>query len=337
MTAILGLYRQRGFAAVDVKSGVNETDPPRSGEGSGSVPGQGLVRAAIVIAEGSRSIARRGPDHRNIGRPGRRAAPARQGRCTAIRTSSRAIVEARDALVLEYLNRGFASAVVDVALSASADHTRVDLTFTVQEGPQSIVDHILIVGNAHTKPDVILRELQFKPGQPLGLQDQFESRRRLSALGLFRRVQITVLTHGTGNEHDVLVTVEEAPATTIGYGGGLEAFTTLRSTGPDGQAEEQLEFAPRGFFDIGRRNLFGANRSVNLYTRVSLRSQERARQSRSGRHRHRLHRVSRRRDLSSAALVRRQRPHRQRRGRAGRAHDVQFRRGRASTSTSCGG
>ncbi len=104
------------------------------------------------------------------------------------------------------------------------------MTFTVQEGPQSIVDHILIVGNVHTKPDVILRELQFKPGQPLGLQDQFESRRRLSALGLFRRVQITEIRHGTGNERDVLVTVEEAPATSIGYGGGVEAFTTLRST-----------------------------------------------------------------------------------------------------------
>ena len=180
------------------------------------------------------------------------------------------IVDARDALIVEYLNRGFAAVAVNVALSASADHTRVDLTFTIQEGPQSIVDHILIVGNAHTKPDVILRELQFKPGGPLGLQDQFESRRRLSALGLFRRVQITALTHGTGNEHDVLVTVEEAPATSIGYGGGLEAFTTLRQ-GPDGQAEDKVEFAPRGFFDIGRRNLFGANRSVNLYTRVSLR------------------------------------------------------------------
>ena len=144
----------------------------------------------------------------------------------------------------------------------------------VQEGPQSIVDHILIIGNVHTKPDVILRELQFKPGQPIGLQDQFESRRRLSALGLFRRVQITELTHGSGSQHDVLVTVEEAPATTVGYGGGVEAYTKRRSTGPDGQAEDQLEFAPRGFFDIGRRNLFGANRSVNLYTRVSLRPRD---------------------------------------------------------------
>ena len=269
VTAILGLYRQRGFAVVDVKSGVNETDPPRSGEGSGSVPGQGLVRAAIVINEGSRSILG------EVRITGTSAVPADELR-PLVKVSDGdpyfepRIVETRDALVLEYLNRGFASTVVNVALSASADHTRVDLTFTVQEGPQSIVDHILIVGNAHTKPDVILRELQFKPGGPLGLQDQFESRRRLSALGLFRRVQITLLTHGAGNKHDVLVTVEEAPATSIGYGGGLEAFTTLRSTGPDGQAEEQLEFAPRGFFDIGRRNLFGANRSVNLYTRVSL-------------------------------------------------------------------
>ena len=41
-------------------------------------------------------------------------------------------------------------------------------------------------------------------------------------------------------------------------------------TAEDG-AEEHLEFAPRGFFDIGRRNLGGKNRSINLFTRVGLR------------------------------------------------------------------
>src|SRR5262249_48396217 len=35
--------------------------------------------------------------------------------------------------------------------------------------------------------------------------------------------------------------------------------------------QERYEFAPRGFFEIGRRNLGGRNRSVNLYTRLSLR------------------------------------------------------------------
>jgi outer membrane protein insertion porin family len=265
VAAIQGFYRQRGFAAVDLKSAVNETDPPR--------PGEGLVRAALVIHEGPRSAVG------DIQIVGASAIPADELR-PLIKINSgdpyfepRA-VEAREALVLEYLNRGFASVVLDVGVTANDDRTRVDLTFTVQEGPQSVVDHILIVGNVHTKPDVILRELQFKPGQPIGLQDQFESRRRLSALGLFRRVQITELSHGSGSEHDVLVTVEEAPATTVGYGGGVEAYTKPRSTGPDGQAEDQLEFAPRGFFDIGRRNLFGANRSVNLYTRVSLRPRD---------------------------------------------------------------
>ena len=269
VSAIQAHYRQRGFATVEVRSGVNETDPPSTGEGAAQSPAHGYVRAAIVIVEGSRSVL---GEIRIIGTA---AVPADELRPLVKIAPGDAyyeprIVEARDALVLEYLNRGFASATVGVALSASLDHMRIDLTFTVEEGPQSIVGHILIVGNVHTKPDVILRELQFKPGQPIGLQDQFESRRRLSALGLFRRVQITEIRHGTGNERDVLVTVEEAPATSIGYGGGVEAFTVLRD-GPDGQAEDQLEFAPRGFFDIGRRNLFGANRSVNLYTRVSLR------------------------------------------------------------------
>ena len=32
--------------------------------------------------------------------------------------------------------------------------------------------------------------------------------------------------------------------------------------------------APRGFFEIGRRNLWGKNRAVNLFTRVSLRSRD---------------------------------------------------------------
>ena len=267
VTVIREFYRQRGFAAVDLKSGVNETDAPRTADAS--VPEQAYVRAAIVVTEGSQSTV---GDVRILGATTIRADELRPLVKIAAGDAyfEPRIVDARDALIGEYLNRGFAGVAVNVALSASADHTRVDLTFTIQEGPQSIVDHILIVGNAHTKPDVILRELQFKPGGPLGLQDQFESRRRLSALGLFRRVQITALTHGTGNERDVLVTVEEAPATSIGYGGGVEAFTTLRQ-GPDGQAEDKVEFAPRGFFDIGRRNLFGANRSVNLYTRVSLR------------------------------------------------------------------
>jgi outer membrane translocation and assembly module TamA len=56
----------------------------------------------------------------------------------------------------------------------------------------------------------------------------------------------------------------------------LEFTRRLRASGPDGEAEERIELAPRGFFDIGRRNLGGRNRSVNLFTRVSLRPSDSA-------------------------------------------------------------
>ena len=262
VAAILNLYRTRGFASADIKSAVNETDPAR--------PGEGLVRPAIVIVEGPRSVVGDIVIEGNAAIATDELRPLVQILPGEPYYEPR-VIQGRDALALEYVNRGFSAAVVSPVPRVSEDRSRVDLVFSIQEGPQTIVDHILIVGNVNTDSDVIMRELQFRSGQPLGLQDQFESRRRLSALGLFRRVRISEVAHGGSGEHDVLITVEEAPATTVGYGGGLEATQRLRSTGPEGQPEEHLEFAPRGFFDIGRRNLFGANRSVSLYTRVSLR------------------------------------------------------------------
>ena len=147
----------------------------------------------------------------------------------------------------------------------------------------------------------------------------------MSALGLFRRVRITELRHGSSTRQDVLVTVDEAPMTTIGYGGGVEANQQLRATGPGGEAREQFEFAPRGFFNIGRRNVGGRNRTVDLYTRVSLRPQRRPRRPDQGRHRPRLQRIPHRRHDPAAArlLVERRGGHR--RDRAGGPHQLQLR------------
>jgi outer membrane translocation and assembly module TamA len=95
------------------------------------------------------------------------------------------------------------------------------------------------------------------------------------ALGLFSGVQIDpVAQAGPTGGRDVIVRVQEAPPNTIGFGGGLEGGYLLRPTGAGGVAEERFELAPRGFFEIGRRNLWGKNREVNLFTRVSLRSRD---------------------------------------------------------------
>jgi outer membrane protein assembly complex protein YaeT len=261
--AIIRLYRTRGFAWVDVKSAENEVMV-------GGVNTAALVRPAIVINEGPRA---------SIGRittTGAKALGEAEIRRVLQLQSGAAFYEpalsaARDSVQLEYLNLGYASAQVTVVPTISEDRTRVDVAIDIVEGPQTLVDHVIVVGNRRTSEDVIRRELLLRPGAPLGLRDLLDSRRRLSALGLFRRIEIREVQHGPPTRRDVLVTVEEAPATSIGYGGGLELTRRLRGTDT---AEERIELAPRGFFDIGRRNLWGKNRSVNLFMRASLRPED---------------------------------------------------------------
>jgi outer membrane protein assembly complex protein YaeT len=176
----------------------------------------------------------------------------------------------QDAIQLQYANRGYPGATVESNPGISADGASANVVFRVHEGPRIVVDHVLIAGNTRTKSEIIERELELKAGEPLGLDALIESQRRLSALGLFRRTRITEVAHGDETRRDVLVTVEEAPATTIGYGGGLEVGQRVGTDQSTGVATEQFEIAPRAFFEVGRRNLFGKNRSVNLFTRISL-------------------------------------------------------------------
>jgi outer membrane protein assembly complex protein YaeT len=177
----------------------------------------------------------------------------------------------RDAIELKYANLGYQNVSVETRPGLSADGRRADVVFVVREGPRVYVDHVLIVGNERTKTATIERELRFKAGDPLGLESISESQRRLAALGLFRRARITQLGRGDETQRDVLVTVEEAPLTTVGYGGGFEVRSrVVRAADDPNVASEKIEVAPRASFEIGRRNLFGTNRSVNLFTSASL-------------------------------------------------------------------
>lgn len=258
--AIAQLYKTRGFARVQVDAAVNEV-------------GEGLLKPVIVVREGPRVLVGR------ISLSGNEAIPA--DRLAPILTLKVGdpyygplVARDRDALLVTYLNAGYSSAEVTVppvAPVTTADGARADVVFEIVEGPQTVVEHIFITGNLRTRPSVIQRELQIKRGSPLGLEDLTESRRRLSALGLFRRIQISAISHGDPSLRDVVVNVEEAPQTTIGGGGGLELDRRRRLTGTDATASDVYEFAPRGFFEIGRRNIGGRDRSANLYTRLSLR------------------------------------------------------------------
>ena len=261
--ALVRLYTTRGFRWASVKSGATE---------AGTEGGVSLVRPSIVIVEGPRAVL----DQVTV--TGASAVSESEVRRLLQVQAGQPFYEpsisaGRDAVQLEYLNLGFSSAEVQLTPALSEDRTRVSLNVAIREGAQTFVDHLIVVGNRRTSEEVIRREVLLRPGAPLGLRDLLESRRRLSALGLFRRIDIRQVEHGSSSRRDVLVTVEEAPATTISYGGGAELTRILRED-VGGQAVERIELAPRGFFDIGRRNLGGKNRSVSLFTRVSVRPKD---------------------------------------------------------------
>jgi len=162
----------------------------------------------------------------------------------------------RDQVQAVYNDRGYESATVDARPEFNPQNTRASIVFTIREGPRVFVDHVLIVGNVRTDAGTIERELQIKPGDPFSLSSISESQRRLMALGLFRRARIGELRHGNETARDLLVTVEEAAATTIGYGvGGEGRLLPVPQEEAGGAAAARFQVLPR---------------SVNVFSSVSV-------------------------------------------------------------------
>ena len=158
------------------------------------------------------------------------------------------------------------------------DQREVAITWTVREGEQVTIDRVLINGNDRVSTELIERELTIRRGSPISDDAMIESQRRLAELGLFRRVRITELPRTGSLTRDVLVDVEEAATTTIDYGGGARGRPHRAESTTNGEAMTSSTSAPRGFFGISRRNLWGKNRSVTLFGRVTLaRSEDAAR------------------------------------------------------------
>ena len=261
--ALAAIYLQRGFAQARVESVVRELAP---------VNNEGRVRPGITVVEGPRlSIGQ-------ITFAGNAAIPSGELQKLLQLLPGAPYFEpnlarAREAVIRAYMDRGFPSVGVELK-PVPVEGNRLDLQFAVTEGQQTFIDHVLIVGNVKTRAEVIERELSaegLRPGQPLSLSALFEARRRLGELGLFRSVNIRQIVHGESATRDLLVEIEEAPAMLLEYGGGLELNSRVETDAEGNRTGSQIELAPRGFFEVGRRNLGGKNRSATLYTRLSLR------------------------------------------------------------------
>jgi outer membrane protein insertion porin family len=161
----------------------------------------------------------------------------------------------RNALLASWRNAGYPQVAIEPDVVFSEDRSEASVTLRVEPGARIDVDTIIVAGLTRTQESVVRRELLVREGQPLGLANLLESQRRLGALGLFRRLSITELPGASADRRNLVVSVEEGPATTFAYGLGY--------------AENDLL---RGSVEVTRRNLGGMDRTLSAFLRASFRT-----------------------------------------------------------------
>jgi outer membrane protein assembly complex protein YaeT len=268
VAAISDFYRTKGFAAARVTATAHETNPAKPDDDP-------RVVESIVIEEGAQTTV---SDVTVTG-----AAHLAAADILAVMRLKRGgpyvaafLPGDRDAIRLKYDERGYGAAAVEVRVKLNDAATRAAVQVDViNEGPQTILDDVIIVGNKRVSTKTIQEALELTRGQPLGMAARLALQQRLSGMGFFRRVLITEAPHAGGsNATDLIITVEESPTTSRAFGGGLEAGLRARSVKEDDGSigrKDKLEVAPRASAEVSRNNLFGKNRSVTLFSGVSLR------------------------------------------------------------------
>lgn len=149
---------------------------------------------------------------------------------------------------LGYLEMYLANENQDLVIY-NQDNTKAVVSLKIVEGPQISVNSILIEGNSLTRDSVILKELDFKPGDILTPEVLTESISRLQRLGFFSSVEIKTLEEKTQiSDRTVVVRVAERDPGLFNFGAGIT---------------NEQELTLRGYTGLSYRNIFGTGRGVS--------------------------------------------------------------------------
>ena len=165
------------------------------------------------------------------------------------------VVGARESLEAHFRNRGFLGAVVEVRAPVDPETHRAAVVFRIRTGDYLTVGEIIVAGLEATRESFLRGRLPFREGDPLSNEALLEVRQRLVSMGIFRTVEVTLLEPEEAvGERNVLIRLEEGTRTRVGFGAGYSE-------------REQV----RGEVEWSRRNLFGRNHTLSLFTRLSVR------------------------------------------------------------------
>ncbi len=190
----------------------------------------------------------------------------------------------RDALLIDYLSRGFDQVRVEVRQQIEpADASKVDVVFHITEGRQIFVRKVLLTGLHYTRPETVAKAITLHPGDPLNETALMDTQRNLYDFALFNEID-TAIENPSGEEINktVLLQAAEARRWALTYGFGLEAQTGapqyncggILASGATCNPNGKAGVSPRVLADITRNNLFGREQSISLRGNYGLLEQK---------------------------------------------------------------
>jgi outer membrane protein insertion porin family len=247
MAVISALYYDRGYLQVSINTPRVMLTPDRNG-----------VELSITIEEGPRYKIRRfrvferdaeGKEVEPVG--GRRKLRSLIRAESGDYFNRAQLLEDLQAVRTLYRDEGFANVLADPETTLDPASREVDVVVPISRGPLVHFGRIEVAGNTKTRDKVIRRELEIVEGDKFSETNLERSRRRVTALGYFERVDLTTQDEGS-DKISVLVEVAEKPTGTFQVGAGFSSIENFIATA-----------------QIQQANLFGNGQSLSLNAQLS--------------------------------------------------------------------
>ncbi|MBN2193258.1 MAG: outer membrane protein assembly factor BamA [Polyangiaceae bacterium] len=242
------LYYDRGYLEVAINTPRVMLTPDRSG-----------IEISITIEEGPRyrirqlRVYERGPNGQEVEPINGRRHLRNLVRAEPGDYFNRAeLLDDLQAIRTMYRDHGFANVEANPETHLDEARHEVDVIVPVIRGPLVRFERLEFRGNEKTRDRVLRRELEIEEGQPFHETNLEESRKRITALGYFDRVDVSTEEGSAPDKLRVYFEVTERPTGTFQVGVGFSSIENFIATAQVQQA-----------------NFFGHGQNVSLQGQYS--------------------------------------------------------------------
>lgn len=270
VNALTQIYKDAGFAHVSIQPKVEDFEPQVYVTFEIKEGPQDHVASLKLIGNHTQTLAqlsRKYPLQMRAGRP----------------YSAKLLNTDRSQILAAYLDLGYLNAtVLSAASPQKSDPTKMDVAFTVNEGPRAYISNRLTLGEHHTNAAFIRTVAggAIKGGQPQSERNFLQAETNLYNAGVFDWTNVAPLRPIVNQtSEEVLVKVHESRLNSIDIGGGLEIIprsgnipvNTVAvpglpplSLGNKFRVSQQSYVGPRFTFDFSRRDLRGRAETATI-------------------------------------------------------------------------